>query len=548
MKYLKVKSNLNTVHKTFFYVQLAKSLVALFVCLFFITFIKETKFNFYVDNLSFAYFFISFSSLLIFNVLNKETRKYVPFIVGAIEVLMACYYIREANFYFNTLYFWGFAIIASNYFFTNIKFTSITTLVYALFAIGNMYFMQGDNVVFDLSKEYIPSFALSLGSFAIYNFLIYMLIEKYRIGYSQEMEKLSQYNRSLIDAIPGFVSWVNADLEYLGVNKQMCEFFRKDESYFIGTRIGELTGHEQSRLKNMVKKFLSGNKTEKQDKLTYIFNGQTYHNILSLVKYGSGVLIVTFDVTKIIEAEDLINIERERAQTSARLASFGEVSAGIAHEINNPLAVISAINYKLKRLKSKDQLSDDFLDEFNEKVDKQITLISKIVKSIKTLSRDGHSDPFETKNISELIDEVKILVEPKCKGKYIDIQFPEHTEDYFLDCQGVQIGQVLIILLNNAVDAIKDLDEKWIKFSISNYSNGYEFVIEDSGSGIPKDVADNIFMPFFTTKSVGEGTGLGLSLAVKIIKLHGGEIRIDHTSDHTKFVIYLPKEQMKLAS
>ena len=117
-----------------------------------------------------------------------------------------------------------------------------------------------------------------------------------------------------------------------------------------------------------------------------------------------------------------------------------------------------------------------------------------------------------------------------------------------MHCQSVQIGQVFIILLNNSVDAIKELDNKWINLSISDHNHGYEFVVEDSGPGIPKDVADNIFMPFFTTKGVGEGTGLGLSLAVKIIKLHGGDIRIDHTAKNTKFIIYLPKEQMKLAS
>lgn len=547
MKYLKFGNNLDAINKSFFYVQLAKSLVGIFAYFYFVNFIQINEYNHYVPELTLAYFFNSFTSLMLFHNLNNEYRKFIPFVFGLFEVLMACYFIYQSNFYFNTLYFWAFSIIASNYFFTNIKFTALTTLLFVGFTIVNLY-THASLPINGVDAAYIPSFTLSLATFGVYNFLIYLLIEQYRQSYMNEIQKVNKYNRSLIDSIPGFVSWVDRDLNYLGVNRHMCEFFKKPEHFFLGTPIGEHTGQDQSRLKRMVKTFLSSLREEYDDKITYVFEGKTYHNILSMVRYGEGVLIVTFDVTKLIEAEDLINIERERAQTSARLASFGEVSAGIAHEINNPLAVISAINYKLRRLKTKDELTGEFIDEFNDKVDKQISLITKIVKSIKTLSRDGHNDPMEVKSLSELVDEVKILVEPKCKGKFIDISFPQDINEMSLHCQSVQIGQVFIILLNNAVDAIKDLDEKWIKFNISDHHDGYEFIVEDSGAGIPKEVADNIFMPFFTTKGVGEGTGLGLSLAVKIIKLHGGEIRIDHTAQNTKFVIYLPKEQMKLAS
>ena len=544
MKYLKIGENLNTLCKTFSYVQFVKTFVGLFSYLYFVNFITEDQYNHYVPELTLLYFGNALTSLLIFNFLCESKRKFVPYIFAFFEVCMACYFLYRANFYFNTLYFWGFSIISSNYFFTDIKFTSFLSLFFVAFTSFNLNLSSASVV----SVEYVPSFLLSLAIFGVYNFLIYLLIEQHRQSYMKEIEKMNKNNCSLIDSIPGFVSWVDKDLKYIGVNKHMCQFFKKSEDFFLGTSIGEHTGQDQSRLKQMVSSFFNSNYEEYSDKLTYVFEGKTFHNILSMVRYGDGVLIVTFDVTKLIEVEDLIDIERERAQTCARLASFGEVSAGIAHEINNPLAVISAINYKLKRLKTKKELTDDFLDEFNQKVDKQISLITKIVKSIKTLSRDGHSDPFENKNLSELVDEVKILVEPKCKGKNIDITFPDNIENFELHCQSVQIGQVFIILLNNSVDAIKELDNKWINLSISDHNHGYEFVVEDSGPGIPKDVADNIFMPFFTTKGVGEGTGLGLSLAVKIIKLHGGEIRIDHTAKNTKFIIYLPKEQMKLAS
>jgi nitrogen-specific signal transduction histidine kinase len=83
---------------------------------------------------------------------------------------------------------------------------------------------------------------------------------------------------------------------------------------------------------------------------------------------------------------------------------------------------------------------------------------------------------------------------------------------------------------------------------VIDYKEGVELEFIDSGNGIPEDIAKDIFMPFFTTKDVGKGTGLGLSLACKIIKIHKGEIRIDHSCKNTKFSIYLPKLQIKMAS
>jgi signal transduction histidine kinase/uncharacterized membrane protein YwaF len=538
----KLDNNLST----YTYVQIGKVLIAISVIIFSLFFTKENRFNFYIPALASTLFISSLISLVAFYLIKENLKKLIPYFSSVTELIILCSFINISGLEFNTLIFWGYAVICSNYFFTDIKFTSISSFSFLIFSLLHSLNYLGEINSF-IDDSYHKTFLLSQIAFGVFNFFTFYLIESKTKDFNKELEEINKYNKLLIDALPGFVSWVDFNLTYKGVNKNMCQFFCLDESNFIGTKIGELTGHERDRLSNIVSDFIKSNQLEYQNKFNYIYEGKTYHNIISLVRYGEGVIIVTYDITKMVEAEDIISTERQRAQTSARLASFGEISAGIAHEINNPLAVISALNFKLNMKIKKNEEINDFLHEFNEKVDSQIMRISKIVKSIKTLSRDGDNDPFELHSLAKVFDDVRILVEPKCEGKDIILSFPQKLDQVNLLCQSVQLGQVFIILINNAIDAIIDLDERWIKIHVNNYKEGIELEFIDSGPGIPKDVVKDIFMPFFTTKGVGKGTGLGLSLAVKIIKLHKGEIRVDHSSKNTKFTIYLPKLQNKLA-
>src|SRR5262249_34026595 len=103
-----------------------------------------------------------------------------------------------------------------------------------------------------------------------------------------------------------------------------------------------------------------------------------------------------------------------------------------------------------------------------------------------------------------------------------------------------QIGQVLLNLLSNAFDAVEHAPEKWVALSFSHQDGRVEIAIEDSGPGIPGDLRQRMFQPFFTTKPVGKGTGLGLSISHGIIHAHGGSLVLDESSDHTRFVMSLP--------
>ena len=109
-----------------------------------------------------------------------------------------------------------------------------------------------------------------------------------------------------------------------------------------------------------------------------------------------------------------------------------------------------------------------------------------------------------------------------------------------MDVRTVEISQVLLILLNNAFDAVSDLSEKWVRLDVFSNSEIVEFAVVDSGKGIPAAVREKMTQPFFTTKEVGQGTGLGLSIATGIAGAHGGLLSVDTESPHTRIVLRLP--------
>jgi two-component system sensor histidine kinase DctS len=110
-----------------------------------------------------------------------------------------------------------------------------------------------------------------------------------------------------------------------------------------------------------------------------------------------------------------------------------------------------------------------------------------------------------------------------------------------LECRAVQISQVLLNLINNACDAISSLNEKWILINAIERNNLIEISVTNSGPKIPAHIREKLMQPFFTTKEVGMGTGLGLSLSKTIAEAHGGRLYLDLGAENTRFVLELPK-------
>ncbi|MFZ6844720.1 ATP-binding protein [Undibacterium sp. RuTC16W] len=258
-----------------------------------------------------------------------------------------------------------------------------------------------------------------------------------------------------------------------------------------------------------------------------------------------------------------LNIQLSKAQEqllqSEKLASIGQLAAGVAHEINNPVGYIfsnfsslekyiadlfemltayesaeqhiSQANVLTELSKLKKDLELDFLkDDIPELMSQSkegIGRVRKIVQDLKDFSRTDTNNVWQWSNLHHGIDSTLNIVNNEIKYKADVIKEYGHIPD--VECLPTQINQVIMNLVVNASHAIGDERGKIIIRTFPELHHEQEFVIieiEDNGSGIPKEITSRIFDPFFTTKPIGKGTGLGLSLAYGIIQKHQGQISL----------------------
>ena len=230
---------------------------------------------------------------------------------------------------------------------------------------------------------------------------------------------------------------------------------------------------------------------------------------------------------------------------SAKLSSLGEMAGGIAHEIKNPLAMIYGRARNLIRLLEKSPDKTDQIRVFAADIAKNCDRIEKIVNGLSTFSRDGSNDPMEAHALERILDDSLDLCRERLRSDGIALRQGNIMAGHLVECQAVQIAQVIVNLINNAVDAVQQLPDKWIELELREGPGIVALAITDSGAGIAQAILEKIMIPFFTTKPIGKGTGIGLSISKFIIEKHGGRLYYDRTSPNTKFVIELPKADIK---
>lgn len=232
------------------------------------------------------------------------------------------------------------------------------------------------------------------------------------------------------------------------------------------------------------------------------------------------------------------------AITGNKMAALGEMASGVAHEINSPLMVILNRAEQISKLVDKELLDKDKIKSSAEKITDMTTKIAKIIKGLRSFSRDGSRDPFLKTAVIDILNDTLELCKEKFSYESIKLDIDNKIGDFEVDCRQSQISQVLLNLISNAYDAIVPSPDKdkWVRIELLDFSNDLvEISVTDSGKGIPAEIQDKLMQPFFTTKEIGKGTGLGLSICRGIVLSHGGEIFIDNTSPNTKFVVRLKK-------
>lgn len=358
-----------------------------------------------------------------------------------------------------------------------------------------------------------------------------------------ESELQIQFERNkiqtLINAVPGYVFFIDKNLNFIMVNEYARLVFH----------LNEITGRSMNHMKpgdeflDFVNNFIRGTKSMSTAEIEINTQHGRRTSILSIQKIHDptgGAVIVGIPMDELIEAREKMKIQEAKSFNNAKLISLGEMAAGIAHEINNPLAIILGSSDQIMRSLSKPELDRERLVILTEKIQRTVDRISGIIKNLRVLSRNGDKDPHVSLRVDLILDpSIEISRQRFLEEKVaLNISKPDHE----VNCIGQEIplAQVVMNVLNNAFDAASVGPEpRWVKLSVKPTAEFVDVLIQDSGDGISHDIRYKIMDPFFTTKPMDKGTGLGLSISKSIMEQHGGALILDETAENTTFIIRL---------
>lgn len=241
----------------------------------------------------------------------------------------------------------------------------------------------------------------------------------------------------------------------------------------------------------------------------------------------------------LVSFRDQLTTLQEDLVQAGKLAALGQLSAGIAHEINQPLSAIGHYSHNGLRLMKSGRLEE------TEKNLNQISNLTKrattIITRLKSLARK-HQDNLVMVDLRLVVDNVLSMLEGDEVRKLTSINVSFDHDRNLVNADAVQLEQVVLNLITNALDAINDQPEKLITINCLHQQDWFEIHVHDNGPGISKELREQIFEPFFTTKRRGQSLGLGLSISYNIIKSFGGKLTVDDGSGSgASFCIQLPE-------
>lgn len=355
--------------------------------------------------------------------------------------------------------------------------------------------------------------------------LLYFYSKKLFYYLQKEKDELSKVNELLekiFENAPTIIFWKDKEGKYLGCNSRFLELMNiKSKDELLGKKDSSFDVKENSDYMNddmIVMK-------TKIPKLNYIEtitveNSKT--KILNTSKvplYGNdneviGVLGVITDITEITKNEELIKLQENLLIDQSKHASMGEMIANIAHQWKQPLSVISLIcsSMKLKKeLKASDEESEkESLDLINE----NILYLSQTIDDFRNFfKKDDKKLPVNT---NKLIDKTIKLTTPKLKIKNVNVI--KNIDEFDFESFESKIIQILINLINNAVDAFKEsTNNNYIFINVQKLEDHIYIEVKDNAGGIKEEVLTKIFEPYFTTKDNSDGTGIGLFMCNEIV-------------------------------
>ncbi|HMQ03588.1 MAG TPA: ATP-binding protein [Pyrinomonadaceae bacterium] len=353
-----------------------------------------------------------------------------------------------------------------------------------------------------------------------------------------------RFTEAVLDALPVSLYVVDRDFRIVSWNRHRevgAQGIPRDIA--IGRNVFKvLSRYPEGRVREEFERAFRTGKIERIEQQTVDEDGSTKHWMVSKVpmvddETGQVTHVITVgeDVTTRVEAIHAVG----RAE---KLAAVGRLAAGVVHEINNPLATISACAEALEKRVEEGSFAES---EAAEDLEEYLGLIKSEAFRCKSITtglldfsrlRTGEMHPLD---VAEVLRSSANLISHQKRGENIEIVIDADVDIPQIRADGGQLQQAIIALATNAIDAMPSGGT--LTFRARSHPKRVEIEVEDTGVGIPQENLSKIFEPFFTTKEVGDGTGLGLAVCYGIITDHGGRLSVRSTVDRgTTFTILLP--------
>ena len=242
---------------------------------------------------------------------------------------------------------------------------------------------------------------------------------------------------------------------------------------------------------------------------------------------------------RLIEVTNSLEQERIATIQTSKLASLGEMAAGLAHEINNPLAVIIGRAEMIMTQISEGSATDLEITKTISKINEMAVRISRIVTSMRKISKGQNQNEIVPTNLAAVLEDIINLSSERLRNSCITLDISKVDPQILVKANFTHLSQVIINLFNNGIDELLKSSEENRNIWVSTEVIGDVGVlkIKDSGAGIPSSVREKLFQPFFTTKEVGKGTGLGLSISKGLMKDMGGDLELSEDLTQTCFIL-----------
>lgn len=381
--------------------------------------------------------------------------------------------------------------------------------------------------------------------------------EKYRLIYENANDGIALIKNGLVFLVNPRVSDIFKYMPRDIIGKHFSDFFLDEFKDDLNAFLSSHESAEHLKRNEITIEMLEGKWIEL--KTTFIvWDTEPAHLVfLSDVTKRKAAEMDLFELNSHLENRVMEEIKRVEQQQQllvqkSKLESIGELSAGLAHEINQPLGGISMglDNIQFKMLDK--SLTDSYLKSKIETLFGDIERIRNIINHVRVFSRDQDKLVMETVDIKLVVDNALTMVRRQLLDQHVDVRTCLPDQDFYTLGNGYRLEQVLLNLLSNAKYAVEERarkaasSEQYVKLiMISLESEGEDnyILVEDNGTGIDEKIIPNIFNPFYTTKSEEKGTGLGLSISYGIIKEMKGTISVEsEINKYTRIIIKLPKK------